>query len=118
MRSNLTVKGMRKGPERKSNFVQSLGLSIGVAAIVLPLAILCWQSYERLNLGSWPPLSAGDVWTGLGRQIPLSSFSGVQQIIDWVFDLPAAVAIFFLGTSISLLVMLFANWHPMRGELD
>ena len=108
---------MRKNPKRRSsNPVEGLGLLIGAAAVALPLAILCWQSFEWLKVGSWPELSAADIWVGIGWQIPLSSWSGVQQVIDWVFDLPAAVSVFLLGLGASLIVLSLANWHPTGGD--
>lgn len=104
---------VNRKPGRESNFFEGLSLWIGAAAIALPLAILCWQSYEWLQLGAWPQLSTADVWTELGWSLPLSSSTGGQHVIDWVFGLPAAVSAFFLGIGASLLVLSLARWHPL-----
>jgi hypothetical protein len=77
----------------------------------MPLAILCWQSFVWLQVGAWPEFSTADMWAEIGWQIPQITWHGVQSIIDWVFDLPAAVSVFFLGMAISLFVLSLANWR-------
>jgi hypothetical protein len=74
--------------------------------------ILCWQALFWLKNGHWYPISLTTAFTYMQWDYPYTQWQGVQQIIDYFFDLPLSAI-----TSISG-ILLFAGGLMFVDSLD
>lgn len=65
----------------------------GVALMISSPLVGALMLVEWLKFGEWPP------WTpaGLGVAPPVTSLLGLNKILAWLYDQPAAVLAFALG---------------------
>jgi ABC-type cobalamin transport system permease subunit len=71
--------------------------------ILIGPSTLAWQGYSWLRTGIWTALPISKAFQYFEWPIPITSWLGLQKIIDWIFDIPTSVAVFVL----SFIVMVF-----------
>lgn len=80
-------------------FSSALGLMMWGTA-VLAGQVIGWLRWAR-----WEERSAAEIFAWLGQPYPMVTWQGVQRILDFTFDAPLAIVLFFTGVA----VLLFAS---------
>lgn len=57
-------------------------------------AVLGAQLIIWLKSGSWPAWTFGDGWALIGVARPVTEWSDIQQICDWVWSWPLCLGVF------------------------
>jgi hypothetical protein len=76
--------------------------------------ILAWQCYEWLKTARWHPVPVADALTALDITYPVSTWAGLQKIIDAVLDLPLSVVTFVVSIVLAVAVQLFVEHIQLR----
>ena len=78
----------------RSGRADGLGLTLVAIPGLATLVVLGWHAVVWLKTGLWPPLSLADALVSLGAREPVTSWQGLQAILEW---LPLWLALLVLG---------------------
>lgn len=76
---------------RKAYFCSRVAGLIALAGFLGAIGIFGYQILFWLKYGAWQPIPVSVAWQAVGLPLPTVSWTGVQKIIDWMFDLTASL---------------------------
>lgn len=86
----------------RNDFEAWFGLAAGLACLGffgVPVLIIGGQVLDWLKQGEWTPFPFWKLAEIVGISRPRVDWLGVQKMIDWFYDLPAAVGLCLLGVA-------------------
>ncbi|HTJ65029.1 MAG TPA: hypothetical protein VL899_14590 [Alphaproteobacteria bacterium] len=88
---------------------------IALAGFLSAVGIFGYQILFWLKYGIWHPVPLSVVWQAAGLPLPTVSWSGVQKIFNWMFDLTASLG----GIGVALIaVQTYSSFRNLATELE